>query len=248
LSITRWIIRAHKWLALVVGIQIFLWVLGGLAMSLMPIEQVRAEHTIAPAPAYPLPLDRVLTAERAAAIAGLAAVETATLTRWHDGPVWRFDHAGGAVIVDALSGLRRTPVDAQTAGEIAAAGYAGEVVITQVEYFADPHWEYRRDHPAWRVSFDDGEGTRLYVNAATGAIDARRNDMWRVFDFFWMLHIMDYRERENFNHPLLIAMAGLALFTVLAGLALLAVRLRRMALIALHRRRRRAQPLFTPRD
>lgn len=248
MTATRWIIRAHKWLALVVGIQIFLWVLGGLAMSLMPIEQVRGEHTIAPAPDYPLPLDQVLTPERAAAVAGLAQVDTATLARWHDGPVWRFESSGMAVVVDALSGQRRTPVNAQTARDIAAASYAGEGAISNVEYFAEPHWEYRRNNAAWRVSFDDGEGTRLYVNAATGAIDARRNDMWRVFDFFWMLHIMDYQERENFNHPLLIVMAGLALFTVLAGLSLLVVRLRRIALMELRRRRARSAPLFTRKD
>ncbi|MEQ8404188.1 MAG: PepSY domain-containing protein [Oceanicaulis sp.] len=245
---TRWILRAHKWLALIVAVQVFLWVLGGLAMSLMPIEQVRAEHTIAPAPGYRLPLDQVLTAERAAAVAGLADVETATLTRWHDGPVWRFEAGGRAVVVDALSGLRRTPVNAATARAIAEAGYAGEAAVVNVEYFAEPHWEYRRDHPAWRVTFDDGEGTRLYVNAATGVVDARRNDMWRVFDFFWMLHIMDYKERENFNHPLLIAMAGLALFTVIAGIALLAVRMRRLMLLQLARRRRRERPLFKPKS
>ncbi|MGJ3231622.1 MAG: PepSY domain-containing protein [Oceanicaulis sp.] len=248
MNAARWIVRAHKWLALVVGIQIFLWVLGGFAMSLMPIERVRAEHTIAPTPDYPLPLAQVLTAERAAAIAGLPEVETATLTRWHDGPVWRFEAGGQAVVVDALSGLRRTPIDAQTARDIATAGYAGEAAILNVEYFAEPHWEYRRDHPAWRVTFDDGEGTRLYVNAATGVIDARRNDMWRVFDFFWMLHIMDYKERENFNHPLLTAMAGLALFTVISGLTLLTVRMRRIVLLQLARRRRRERPLFRPRN
>lgn len=246
MTATRWIIRAHKWLALVVGIQIFLWVLGGLAMSLMPIEQVRAEHTVAPAPDYPLPLDQVLTPERAAAIAGLVDVESATLTRWHDGPVWRFDAGDQRIVVDALSGFRRTPLDAQSARDIAAAGYAGEAEISNVEYFAEPAFEYRRNHAAWRVSFDDGEGTRLYIDAATGVIDARRNDMWRVFDVFWMLHIMDYRERENFNHPLLIIMAGLALFTVLAGLGLLVVRMRRIVLVELHRRRQRA--LFTPKD
>ena len=60
---------------------------------------------------------------------------------------------------------------------------------------------------------------------------ARRNDRWRVFDFFWMLHVMDYRERENFNHPLLISMAGLALATVLAGLVLLVIRVRRSILV-----------------
>lgn len=64
-------------------------------------------------------------------------------------------------------------------------------------------------------------------------IEKVRTDMWRLFGFFWMLHIMDYKERENFNHPLLISAAGLALITVLAGLVLLIVRVRRSVLVSL---------------
>jgi hypothetical protein len=41
----------------------------------------------------------------------------------------------------------------------------------------------------------------------------------------WALHIMDYRERENFNHPLLIAVTALALVMTIFGLVLLAIRL-----------------------
>ena len=34
----RWTLRIHKWLALVVGIQIVLWIAGGVVMSVIPIE------------------------------------------------------------------------------------------------------------------------------------------------------------------------------------------------------------------
>ena len=66
---------------------------------------------------------------------------------------------------------------------------------------------------------------------------ARRNDDWRFFDFFWMLHIMDYKERENFNNPLLITVSIFALFTVLAGLLLLVLRLQRLVRMELAKRR-----------
>ncbi|MFT6661534.1 MAG: exosortase/archaeosortase [Maricaulis maris] len=68
-------------------------------------------------------------------------------------------------------------------------------------------------------------------------VTARRNDTWRVFDFFWMLHIMDYEERENFNNPLLITASVFALVTVLAGLLLLVLRLQRLVRMELARRR-----------
>src|SRR3546814_15468390 len=66
-----------------------------------------------------------------------------------------------------------------------------------------------RDHeaPIWRVPFEDGEGTTLYVSGQDGRVLERRNDTWRIFDFVWMLHIMDYTGRQDFKHTLVI-MAG----------------------------------------
>ena len=61
----------------------------------------------------------------------------------------------------------------------------------------------------------------------TGQVRARRNEMWRWFDTFWMLHIMDYKTRDNFNHPVLIGFAGLALVSALAGFILLILRIQR---------------------
>ena len=53
--------------------------------------------------------------------------------------------------------------------------------------------EYRGALPAWRVDFEDGEGRSIYVAADTGAVTARRSTLWRVYDFLWGLHIMDWR-------------------------------------------------------
>lgn len=238
-AITRWAVRLHKWLALIVGLQIVLWVAGGLVMSVLPIERVRAEHTIAAPDLRPIALSEILTADAAAQRAGAGSVTGYTLTRWAGLPVYRFDTASGSLMVDAASGQSISPVDEAGVLTAARAGYSGDAPIERVEYLEEPSWEYRHAGPAWRVIFADGEGTRLYVSPSTGEITARRNDTWRIFDFFWMLHIMDYRERENFNHPLLIAMAGLAFSTVLAGLVLLFVRMRRSVLT--WRARRRAQ-------
>ncbi|MCC6789814.1 MAG: hypothetical protein IT547_18440, partial [Hyphomonadaceae bacterium] len=34
----------HKWLALLVGVQIVFWVVSGLFFTIIPIEQIRSEH------------------------------------------------------------------------------------------------------------------------------------------------------------------------------------------------------------
>jgi hypothetical protein len=247
MTVSRWIVTIQKWLALIIGLQILLWVLGGLVMSVLPDARLRAADTIAPAPGFSLPLEQVLPADEAAAIAGLAAVETATLTRWHDGPVWRFEGGGRVVTVDALSGLRRSPLDAGAARAVAEAGYAGAAAVANVEYFAAPPPELRSGGATWRVSFADADGTRVYVDAASGEITARRTGLSRVYDVFWRLHVMDYRGRADAGHALLIASAGLALVTVIAALGLLSARLRRTVLARLARRRRRARPLFRPK-
>jgi hypothetical protein len=48
----------------------------------------------------------------------------------------------------------------------------------------------------WRADFDDWLQTTLYLHPDTGALVARRHRLWRWYDFLWMLHIMDYSERE----------------------------------------------------
>jgi ferredoxin len=63
--------------------------------------------------------------------------------------------------------------------------------------------------------------TSLYISAADGQVLERRNNHWRVSDFFWMLHIMDYAGRSNFNNALVITVALIAIWLGLSGLMLL---------------------------
>ena len=81
--------------------------------------------------------------------------------------------------------------------------------------------EYRgRPLPAWRVELADGRDTRVYLDAATGAVTARRNGLWRTYDLLFGLHIMDYGGREDFNTPLLAGSALVGLATAGSGLLL----------------------------
>jgi uncharacterized iron-regulated membrane protein len=92
----------------------------------------------------------------------------------------------------------------------------------------EPRSEIRgQDLPLWRAEFDDGRRTTVYVSPASGQVVARRNNIWRVYDFFWMLHIMDYGGRDNFNHPLLITAAVVAWLLATSGLWLVAIWLTR---------------------
>ena len=79
--------------------------------------------------------------------------------------------------------------------------------------------------------FDGVVGSRLVadrsnVAANTGAVTARRSDLWRLYDSLWALHIMDWRDHENFNHPLIIAVTAITLLSVIAGIVLIPYRIR----------------------
>ncbi|WP_421785043.1 PepSY domain-containing protein [Hyphobacterium sp.] len=237
-SLLRWTIRIHKWLALIVGIQIILWVTGGVVMSIIPIETVRGEHNIAEVIPVELNTGNLISVDEAVdAASPPSGLLEARLQHWHGRAVWNvIARNETSQLVDAATGELLTPINRERAIELALADYAGEPQISAVEYFEEPTWEYRRTGPSWRISFADGEGTRVYVSPETGLITARRNDAWRFYDFFWMLHIMDYQERENFNNPLVITAALLALVTVFAGLILLILRTQRLLRMALAQR------------
>ena len=49
--------KIHKWLALLMAVQILFWFVSGLFFAVFPIERVRSEHMIAEAPARPVPFD-----------------------------------------------------------------------------------------------------------------------------------------------------------------------------------------------
>ena len=94
------------------------------------------------------------------------------------------------------------------------------------------------ESPIWRVPFNDEDDTTLYVSGQDGRILERRNDSWRLFDFVWMLHIMDYTGRQNFNQPLVIMAASGGLWIVLSGIWLLVTSFRLSEFVPARRRQK----------
>ncbi len=223
----RLLFRTHIWLGWIVGAQLFLWMLSGLLMSALPIDEVRGTHLKRDASSGPLAGARYLPPE--IVLAQVPEANELVLTRLLDQPVYRVGDDGDPLaLFDAVTGAP-VRIDAAFAARIASARYAGLGRVAEVRAVPDGQAvrEFRRDAPAFAVRFDDAEGSVFYVHALTGDIAAVRTDRWRLFDLMWGLHIMDWREREDFNHPLLIAAAALGTITVAGGIALLVLRLRR---------------------
>jgi hypothetical protein len=58
------------------------------------------------------------------------------------------------------------------------------------------------------------------VATELGTVQKFRNNKWRVFDFLWMMHTMDYEGRDNFGNILLKIFSIFGLITVLSGFLL----------------------------
>ena len=84
--------------------------------------------------------------------------------------------------------------------------------------------EYRGALPAWRIAFADADRTSVFVAVESGRITAVRTGTWRLYDFFWSLHIMDWKNHEDFNTWWLLAFAIGGLTLGVAGTILLFMR------------------------
>jgi len=222
-----WLAFLHKWLGLIIGIQIILWMSGGFVMSFFHIDKVRGEHNIARQETLVID-EGYLRVSLTDAIARHApdGVSAASLKSFMGQSVYDLAREDGThVLVDTRSG-GQVEIDEATVRGLANADFAGTGAIAEITLIDATNSEYRGPTPVWRVRFDDEEDTRLYFHPDTGRTMARRNGTWRLYDFFWMLHIMDYEDRENFNNPLVITASVLALITVLMGVGLMFYRLK----------------------
>lgn len=127
----------------------------------------------------------------------------------------------GDEIRSALTGELITPISLELAQKIAETDYAPDFPVSEVIKMTENNIDYRGSLPVWRINFADGEATSIYVSPTQARIVARRSSNWRLFDFFWMLHIMDYEERHDFNNPLLIIFSISALAFAISGVFLL---------------------------
>lgn len=214
----------HKWIALIVGVQVFFWTLSGLFMSLVPIETVRSENLIKKAQSYPLDIyGNYISLSKAVESSSLSLkeVEGIRLRMFLDIPVFEImDTKGTLKLIDALSGKVLSPISGELSRRVVLSRYSGDAKIKDVSLIDTPLSEYRSSYPLWRIDFDDYNETSFYVSPSDGSLKAIRSNVWRVYDFLWMLHIMDYSERENFNHWWLVLAAFFAVSVTITGFIL----------------------------
>jgi hypothetical protein len=225
--------RIHKWVGLILGLQFLLWALSGSVMALLDMDAVGG-HDMPAAHAHPLPAEAALVDP--SRLAGLGPVTGLTVRDLAGRPVYELRTAKGVQLVDAADG-RRITIDAETAK--ATAAMANDAPVRDMVRLDKPNLEAREHKgPMWRVNFADAADSSAYVSAETGRFLVMRGDTWRTWDFFWMIHNMDYVTRTSFNHPLIIFVAFGVLWLSGTGFYLLFKSFRAADFRWLRRRRR----------
>ncbi len=216
----------HKWLALIVGVQVLFWVASGLFFAIYPIERVRSEHRIAEFEQVGLDVGALRSPTELAAL----LPEAPTRISYERGvrgealAIAEFTERK-PILIGLADGRVLSPLDEAAATEIARAYVAQAPSVREARLITEASPQYRGALPAWRIAFDDSEGLAVYVAADTGRVSARRSDLWRLYDALWALHIMDWRDHENFNSGLLIIASLASLIVTLAGFVLIPYRL-----------------------
>ncbi|RVU40260.1 PepSY domain-containing protein [Rheinheimera riviphila] len=214
----------HLWLSLLLSLQLLAWFGSGLVMSILPIDEVRGDHLRAPVPPINWQLAKMCPAQLPAHTGGLSLRQRGEM------PVYQLDHDGKLQFFNALDGSALPPLTEPELRVMAQQSYNGTGTIHSAQLIDELPLEARGlPTPVWQVQFNDTDNTVFYLEPTLGQVLRVRTDNWRLFDFVWMLHIMDYDERDDFNHGLLIASSALALLFTISGLVLLVLTLRRKA-------------------
>jgi uncharacterized iron-regulated membrane protein len=224
--------KAHRYLGVFIGIQFLLWTAGGLYFSWSDMKAIRSENLVKHG--MEIPLAEATLSPRAAmdsaGIGGEQVVRTQLIDingQVHYQLVVGHPMEDGhlheqAYLVDAHSGKVHAGITQDEALALVRSRLTVEprhVHTTLLEH-ASKHHEYRgRPLPAWELTFEEPAFT-AYVPVEWGVMMTVRNNKWRVFDFLWMLHTMDFEGRDNFGNYLLKGFSILGIITLISGFSL----------------------------
>jgi len=216
----------HRWLGLFASIQLLLWTLSGLFFTIPDIKDVRGDqYRVWETTNEAQRLDHDNLFAMSTLLKNLAINEeedyTILLKRRADTWVYQVKSSNQISNYDAISGERLFFITPDEASLIVTR--ETNLLPKKVELINDRESgsEYRgRDLPLYRVFVEKPQKGMVYVDPNTGEIAAIRTRLWRTFDFLWSLHIMDYKERDDFSHWLIRIFAFIGLMTIVSGMLL----------------------------
>jgi hypothetical protein len=207
--------KLHRWLGLIIGVQFIFWTVSGLYFSWTDIDEIHGDHFLKEAPAY-----NIAGLQNAASIDSTLKISAMELRFIASEPYYWVNNS---MLFSVKTGKRKAEVTKEDAIAVVKENLSSELKIKNVEYLTTvtDHHEFRSGSlPAWAIHFDQDDDLTAYVTAVDGRFQKVRHNGWRLFDFLWMSHTMDYQSRDDFNNWLLRAFSAFGLLTVISGFTL----------------------------
>ncbi|MBT8114015.1 MAG: hypothetical protein KJP04_01450, partial [Arenicella sp.] len=160
----------HKWLSIIIGLQVLIWVTSGMIISLLDQQIVSGRSTKQAAPANQL-LGNVdqLVSLNDLNLDYEEAIVSVRLEQVFSKLVYRIRTARQTRSYDARTGTVFM-LDQQQADQIALASYRGPGLLNSSELMLDGSEEVPDAGAVWRIAFDDGIATRVYLSALDGTV------------------------------------------------------------------------------
>ena len=207
-------IRAiHKYFSLIVSIQLLLWTVSGIFFAFNKIELIRGEG-------YLLSNDDTSLFKSPEFI--VQSSDVVTVMKRLDKTVFIIKDNDGVKYLD-FRGEELAKLTPKESYEIVR-NMTTLTPKTIYEINQDVAGsEYRgRLLPLYRItSYDKNDKEiNVYINPFSGKIEAIRTFSWRIWDFLWGLHIIDWNDRDNINNIFLQIFSLLALVSSITGIIL----------------------------
>ena len=201
----------HKYLSLVISIQLLLWTVSGIYFAFNKIELVRGEQYLIEQNVSKLNLKEVESSFSA---------KDVNFVRRLDEWIIKVETDSGFSYTD-LQGQNLDELNAEEVREVVRQSTNLIPLMAQRIDKPEIRAEFRgRNLPIFKVATSTTDNINVYVDAFTGEVTAIRSDSWRIWDFLWGAHIIDYSERENINNFLIKILSILALISSLSGIVL----------------------------
>ncbi|AZG75038.1 PepSY domain-containing protein [Shewanella livingstonensis] len=214
----------HKWLMLLLGLQFVVWSVTGAYMVFVHIDYIHGDSLITD-PEIKIKPNK-LQYTLAQLLQTYPNAEHISVGKLMDQEVYRFTIPAQAatqhIMLSAQTGDRLAPLNQTMAMALAQYYYAGTEPIAEISLLTDnPPFELSARHlPAWRINFEHFAAPSIYISANSGLVVGKRHTFWRLFDWMFRFHVMDYGDAEEVDNQLLFWVAFLAVLATISGLVL----------------------------
>lgn len=220
------LLQVHKWLGLIILVQLLLWLISGLALSLIDfnksggrIYQENIIHTSTPFPQSFV--DNRKLVSNISDTLDSEKVDTIKLVSLHGQWFYQVQMNNMVKLFDSRTGELMF-FDEAFATTQAKASYRGTGAFVDIEELPEGTLSRWRDNgKLWQVRFDDDIATRVIVSQSTGKIMRHMNNYTSISELMFLLHFMDYQKQHSFNHWWIVMFASLAVAFSFSGAILL---------------------------